>query len=195
MKFVSGFYHFLSRKCIWKCRLPKWRPFYSGGDKLTWNILTRNMDFIGHFEKYHLLFSRSKTYLCKIDWNIHFEQESSICQLLICCSRTYSKYTWLAAEGPALFSIPTTAGSGPCQVDYTEASYEVAPNKHIGSYQCGKTNPLLIKKTMDVDLPICFMGAMGYTCCGNTTLVRQYCLCRVVNDGFVAIGLYSPFSH
>ena len=28
------FYHLHSWKCIWKCRLPKWRPFCSGGDEL-----------------------------------------------------------------------------------------------------------------------------------------------------------------
>ena len=30
----SGFYHFLSRKSIWNCHLPKWRPFCAGGDGL-----------------------------------------------------------------------------------------------------------------------------------------------------------------
>ena len=34
VKFESEFYHFHSRKCILKCRLPKWRPFCPGGDKL-----------------------------------------------------------------------------------------------------------------------------------------------------------------
>ena len=32
VKFESQFYHFHSRKCIWKCRLPKWWPFCPGGD-------------------------------------------------------------------------------------------------------------------------------------------------------------------
>ena len=27
VKFQSEFYHFHSRKCIWKCCLPEWRPF------------------------------------------------------------------------------------------------------------------------------------------------------------------------
>ena len=31
VKFESEFYCFHSRKCIWNCRLPKWRPFYQGG--------------------------------------------------------------------------------------------------------------------------------------------------------------------
>ena len=31
VKFESEFCHFHSRKCNWKCRLPKWRPFCSGG--------------------------------------------------------------------------------------------------------------------------------------------------------------------
>ena len=31
VKFESEFYHFHSRKCSWKCRLPKWRPFCPGG--------------------------------------------------------------------------------------------------------------------------------------------------------------------
>ena len=29
-EFWIGILSFQSRKCIWKCRLPKWRPFYSG---------------------------------------------------------------------------------------------------------------------------------------------------------------------
>ena len=33
-KFESEFYHFHSRKCIWNCRLPKWWPFFPGGDGL-----------------------------------------------------------------------------------------------------------------------------------------------------------------
>ena len=36
VKFESEFYHFYSRKCIWNCRLPKWRPFCPDGDKLKW---------------------------------------------------------------------------------------------------------------------------------------------------------------
>ena len=35
MKFLSEFYHFHSRKCIWKCCLPQWRPLCSGGDELS----------------------------------------------------------------------------------------------------------------------------------------------------------------
>ena len=31
VKFESEFSHFRSRKCIWNCRLPKWRPFCPGG--------------------------------------------------------------------------------------------------------------------------------------------------------------------
>ena len=31
MTFESVFYTFYSRKCIWKCRLPKWRPFCPWG--------------------------------------------------------------------------------------------------------------------------------------------------------------------
>ena len=30
----SEFYHFDFKKCIWSCRLPKWRPFHPGGDEL-----------------------------------------------------------------------------------------------------------------------------------------------------------------
>ena len=33
VKFESEFYHFHSRKCIWRCQLPKWRPFCPGGDE------------------------------------------------------------------------------------------------------------------------------------------------------------------
>ena len=39
VKFESEFYHFHSRKCIWYCRLPKWRPFCPGGDELKWGVL------------------------------------------------------------------------------------------------------------------------------------------------------------
>ena len=35
VKFKLEFYHFRSGKCIWNCRLPKWRPFCPGGDELT----------------------------------------------------------------------------------------------------------------------------------------------------------------
>ena len=34
VKFEWEFYHFLSRKYIWKCILPKWWPFCLGGDEL-----------------------------------------------------------------------------------------------------------------------------------------------------------------
>ena len=34
VKFESEFYHFHSRRCIWKCCVPKWRPFCPGGDEL-----------------------------------------------------------------------------------------------------------------------------------------------------------------
>ena len=34
VKIESEFYHFHSRKCIWKCRLPEWRPFCPGEDEL-----------------------------------------------------------------------------------------------------------------------------------------------------------------
>ena len=38
VKLESKFYHFHSRKCIWNCRLPKWRPFCPWGDELTHQI-------------------------------------------------------------------------------------------------------------------------------------------------------------
>ena len=34
VKFESEFYHFHSRKCIWNCRLPKWRPYCPGGRRV-----------------------------------------------------------------------------------------------------------------------------------------------------------------
>ena len=34
MKFESEIYHFHSRKYIWKCRLPNWRPFCPGADEI-----------------------------------------------------------------------------------------------------------------------------------------------------------------
>ena len=42
VKFELESYHFHSRKCIWNCRLPKWRPFCSGGDELIY-IFTMKM--------------------------------------------------------------------------------------------------------------------------------------------------------
>ena len=36
VKSKSEFYHFHWRKCIWNCRLPKWRPFCPGGDELNY---------------------------------------------------------------------------------------------------------------------------------------------------------------
>ena len=32
VKFESKLSHLFSRKCIWNCRLPTWRPFWTGGD-------------------------------------------------------------------------------------------------------------------------------------------------------------------
>ena len=34
VKFESESYHFHSRMCIWKCRLPERRPFWPAGDEL-----------------------------------------------------------------------------------------------------------------------------------------------------------------
>ena len=34
VKFESEFCHFHSRKCVWNCRLPIWRPFCQGRDEL-----------------------------------------------------------------------------------------------------------------------------------------------------------------
>ena len=34
VKFELEFYHFHSRKCTWKCCLPKWQPFCPGRDEL-----------------------------------------------------------------------------------------------------------------------------------------------------------------
>ena len=42
VKFESEFYYFQSRKCIWNCHLPKWRPFCPGGDDLNC------CDFVAH---------------------------------------------------------------------------------------------------------------------------------------------------
>ena len=35
--------HFHSRKLIWKCRLPQWRPFCPGGDELTKSMLFNSL--------------------------------------------------------------------------------------------------------------------------------------------------------
>ena len=34
VKFETEFYHFHLKKCIWNCRLPKWRPYCPGGDEV-----------------------------------------------------------------------------------------------------------------------------------------------------------------
>ena len=41
VKFESEFYHFHSRKCIWKCRPPQWRPFCPGGAELNFMRVSR----------------------------------------------------------------------------------------------------------------------------------------------------------
>ena len=39
VKFESEFCHFRSRKCIWTCRLPKWRPFCPEEDELSKGVV------------------------------------------------------------------------------------------------------------------------------------------------------------
>ena len=55
VKFESEFCHFHSGKCIWKCRLPQWRPFCPGWDELitrlasyTWLSTTINIKNSSH---------------------------------------------------------------------------------------------------------------------------------------------------
>ena len=51
VKFESEFYHFHSRKCIWNCRLPIWRPFCPGGDELNGSTELLLLDWfnvVGH---------------------------------------------------------------------------------------------------------------------------------------------------
>ena len=47
VKLELEFYHFHSRKCIWKCHLPKWQPFCPGGDELitTHSILWNTINY------------------------------------------------------------------------------------------------------------------------------------------------------
>ena len=60
-KFESEFYHFHSKKCIWNCRLPKWRPFCPGGDELMelWSpvlFIVAGWRWYGeHFGLFHML--------------------------------------------------------------------------------------------------------------------------------------------
>ena len=56
VKFESEFYPFHSRKCIWKCRLPKWWPFCPGEDDLTGNKCRTN----------HFFFSQIVTDWCRM---------------------------------------------------------------------------------------------------------------------------------
>ena len=42
VKLESEFYNFHSRKRIWNCRLPKWRPFCPGGDELMHWLLNKD---------------------------------------------------------------------------------------------------------------------------------------------------------
>ena len=51
VKYESEFYHFHSRKCNWKCGLPKWYPFCPGGDELnSMKPFISHQDF-GHDQK------------------------------------------------------------------------------------------------------------------------------------------------
>ena len=63
VKFESEFYHFHSRKCIWKCRLPEWRPFCSVGDDIIHRYLLFNKD--GKFISFISLDSKIQIHLLK----------------------------------------------------------------------------------------------------------------------------------
>ena len=50
VKFELKFFHFHSRKCIWNCRLPKWRPFCPGVDELNKSVV-----LCGKWQFFHIL--------------------------------------------------------------------------------------------------------------------------------------------
>ena len=52
VNFESKFYNFHPGKCIWNCRLPKWRPFCPGGDELKQR---KNKDTFFFFYIWHAL--------------------------------------------------------------------------------------------------------------------------------------------
>ena len=56
VKLEWEFYHFHSRKCIWKCRLPNWRPFCPGEDELYQTAL---MVYYHLFLLFHYLFYKT----------------------------------------------------------------------------------------------------------------------------------------
>ena len=64
LKSESEFYHFHSRKCIWKCRLPEWRSFCPGRDELKVDISVIHVSFGNtHSVTYDTLFA-----YCPFDW-------------------------------------------------------------------------------------------------------------------------------
>ena len=71
VKFEYEFHHFHSRKCKWRCRLPKWRPFCAGGDGV-------NLEQLFLWQPYYFLeglFSQKWPHsftLCRISkWHIN----------------------------------------------------------------------------------------------------------------------------
>ena len=65
VKFESEFYHFHSRKCIWKCLLPKWWPSCPGRDELIlpgphyscYSSPSLSANIIHHYSNMSLIFS------------------------------------------------------------------------------------------------------------------------------------------
>ena len=79
VKFESEFYHFQSRKCNWKCHLPKWRPFCPGGDELKdlfWKSLAVSNPWIS------LLLADSSSYSFKALWFSMERMVTISCHLL-----------------------------------------------------------------------------------------------------------------
>ena len=73
-KLGPEFYHFHSRKCIWICRLPKWRQFYPGGDELKDCLMTRNdirtlhIDTLTRWSKFYRWHFKMYFLECKFLW-------------------------------------------------------------------------------------------------------------------------------
>ena len=63
VKLESEFFHFHSRKCIWKCRLPKWQPFCPEGDELNGSLNSLIFHPTGQDAFYASAFRRRRHYV------------------------------------------------------------------------------------------------------------------------------------
>ena len=122
VKCVLKFYHFHSRKCIWKCRLPKWRPFCPG--KTSWchslkmYQLTVNIFWASYVKAWMLgfrdlpgelliqfvwliYFSIEIEFWLKFDWKIFILTITQHCFVLWPSAAKQQAITWTSVEGVA----------------------------------------------------------------------------------------------